>query len=274
MIGGEQREREDARGDERPVSDSSMQANGMAAGAAAAAAAVGEEEIGMVEERQSGGESPASRQQQQQHSPAISRVWRVFSAVNESTKWVATAATAAAVLAARNRAAAWFVIGAVANAANGKLLKRLLQHERPASARGRKVDPGMPSSHALSLAYLSIYGAIAGVQWHGVTTESIVAASLLVSLAGLLAILRVLLGLHTPLQVLVGWGMGACMAVLWWQCGLRLPLLPGVAPHAPLLDAAISLAGLVVFALFVLVEVRRWLVKASGGRMGGEAASR
>ncbi|CAI5510334.1 unnamed protein product [Closterium sp. Naga37s-1] len=115
-----------------------------------------------------------------------SRLWHVLSVINDSTKWVATVATAVTVLATHNRAAAWFVVGAVLNVANGKALKRILRHERPETARGKKADPGMPSSHALSLSYLSVYAAVAGLQCYGMTPYTITGASLLVSLAAFL----------------------------------------------------------------------------------------
>lgn len=45
------------------------------------------------------------------------------------------------------------------NSINGKVLKKVLNHERPEGAE--KADPGMPSSHAVSLSYLSVYAASA-----------------------------------------------------------------------------------------------------------------
>ncbi|CAI7848896.1 unnamed protein product [Closterium sp. NIES-53] len=205
-------------------------------------------------------------------SSPSSRLWHVLSVINDSTKWVATVATTVTVLATHNRAAAWFVVGAVLNVANGKALKRILRHERPETARGKKADPGMPSSHALSLSYLSVYAAVAGLQRYGMTPYTVTGASLLVSLAAFLAILRVLLGLHTYAQIAVGWGMGTAMALLWSNAASSLPQLPFLQQHAAWVDGGVAVAGMVMFSLFVLVEVRKWLAKAGGGvmRHGGE----
>ncbi|CAI5483205.1 unnamed protein product [Closterium sp. Yama58-4] len=200
-------------------------------------------------------------------SSSSSRLLHVLSVINDSTKWVATVATAVTVIATHNRAAAWFVVGAVLNVANGKALKRILRHERPETARGKKADPGMPSSHALSLSYLSVYGAVAALQRFGMTPYTITGASLLVSLAAFLAILRVVLGLHTPAQIAVGWVMGTAVALLWSHAASSLPQLPFLQQHAAWVDAGVVVAGMVMFSLFVLVEVRKWLAKAGGGVM-------
>jgi dolichyldiphosphatase len=51
-------------------------------------------------------------------------------------------------------------VGAVTNAFVNKALKYVLNHARPASGLHLKTDPGMPSSHAQSLAYLAGYPAL------------------------------------------------------------------------------------------------------------------
>lgn len=45
----------------------------------------------------------------------------------------------------------WVLLGAVANSLLSVVLKRTLNHERPAPAM--RSDPGMPSSHAQSIFY-------------------------------------------------------------------------------------------------------------------------
>ena len=45
----------------------------------------------------------------------------------------------------------WFLLGAVGNSLLSMVLKKMLNHERPAAAL--RSDPGMPSSHAQSIFY-------------------------------------------------------------------------------------------------------------------------
>jgi hypothetical protein len=80
--------------------------------------------------------------------------------LNESTKWVVSATAAAVAAHRRDAAVGWAIIGAVASAFLNKAAKRALNQRRPDSAAGRKADPGMPSSHANSLAFLGTSAAI------------------------------------------------------------------------------------------------------------------
>lgn len=54
----------------------------------------------------------------------------------------------AVLVAAHNEWAAWAVVGAVLSSFLCKVLKHVINEQRPASAR--KKDPGMPSSHSNS----------------------------------------------------------------------------------------------------------------------------
>lgn len=49
----------------------------------------------------------------------------------------------------------WAAIGSVINSWLSITLKRILNHERPAS--GLRSDPGMPSSHAQSIFYVEAF---------------------------------------------------------------------------------------------------------------------
>lgn len=127
------------------------------------------------------------------------------------TKWGVLISFLSVVVSRPNAAAAWLVIGATANGVAAKLFKRLLNHDRPVTARGRKDDPGMPSSHAQSLAFLCTYAAVTAraAGWP-------VGGSVAVALAGaFLASLRVWMGLHTWPQVIVGASLGCSYSLLW-----------------------------------------------------------
>lgn len=132
------------------------------------------------------------------------------------------------------------VTGSIAAAFNNKLLKRLINQSRPEAAR--KADPGMPSSHAQSLAFLSTYCVIGkGHSARGVRTrrrtshrpraglqyaiperpQAVAAGAAVAALGSFLAWLRVRLGFHTADQVLVGCLVGVTSASLWHWLGLQ-----------------------------------------------------
>ena len=79
--------------------------------------------------------------------------------VNESTKFIVSGACLAVLITHPNVPVCWCLSGSVFNSLNSKLLKRLINESRPDGAT--KLDPGMPSSHAVSLSYLSVYAASA-----------------------------------------------------------------------------------------------------------------
>lgn len=149
--------------------------------------------------------------------------------VNESTKFVVAGAALVTLVTHPNVPVAWCLIGSVVNSIAGKLLKRLLNHARPTGAA--KADPGMPSSHAVSLAYLSVYAASGLLQRGGgietnptawpvpVWAVPLIAAGL-VSTGMFFTWLRVALGYHTWPQVLAGYAMGAANAVAWFAASI------------------------------------------------------
>lgn len=56
--------------------------------------------------------------------------------------------------------ALWVVMGSVVNAILSKILKRILNQERPVSTL--RSDPGMPSSHAQSIFFIVTYIILSG----------------------------------------------------------------------------------------------------------------
>ena len=54
----------------------------------------------------------------------------------------------------------WAVIGGVANGVASKLLKKAFNEQRPITALGQKADPGMPSTHAQSFGFFSLYASL------------------------------------------------------------------------------------------------------------------
>ncbi|CAE7202434.1 LPPE2 [Symbiodinium natans] len=161
----------------------------------------------------------------------------VLARINAGTKWIVSGAVLGVLLWRRHDATCWALLGSVLAAANCKLWKILLKQSRPAGAP--KLDPGMPSSHAQSLGFLSSYAALdlilpfddSGVRlWQPGVSRSLAAAGILGSAMGF-TWLRVTLGFHTSAQVTVGFGLGVASAALW-QLLYGSVYLPALAADA------------------------------------------
>lgn len=133
----------------------------------------------------------------------------------DATKWTVTVLMVLVVAHYRDRRIFLFAVGSLVNSGCAKLLKKLLQQPRPDGARQH--DPGMPSSHAMSLAYLSV-GLVLDVLAR--YTSAVPLLPLALAWAFLVAAvvascLRVSLGYHTRTQVVVGWIVGVVNCLLW-----------------------------------------------------------
>ena len=189
----------------------------------------------------------------------------VFEYLNESTKFVVSATAMVFLMFHPTVETCWCLLGSIVNSVNGKLLKRMLNHSRPDGAK--KVDPGMPSSHATSLSYLSWYAALAFAfepnAFGLATTVTRTLAFGLVSLGAFLAYLRVKLGFHTWPQVYVGYGLGSSTALVWILFGKRY-LIQHLARHPERLKNlhACLVVAIGLFALSAIKWVKE-LVKSS-----------
>jgi len=189
----------------------------------------------------------------------------VFEYLNESTKFVVSATAMVFLVFHPTVETCWCLLGSIVNSVNGKLLKRMLNHSRPDGAK--KVDPGMPSSHATSLSYLSWYAALAFAfepnAFGLATTVTRTLAFGLVSLGAFLAYLRVKLGFHTWPQVYVGYGLGSSTALVWILFGKGY-LIQHLARHPERLKNlhACLVVAIGLFALSAIKWVKE-LVKSS-----------
>lgn len=106
-----------------------------------------------------------------------------------------------------------FFIGSICNAVLGKVLKRILNQERPRlddnddddDGRQRPTDKGMPSSHAMSLGFICTLTALT-IPYTALPLVAFVVASLYY---------RVQTKLHTVEQVTVGLALGSTNGYLW-----------------------------------------------------------
>lgn len=189
-------------------------------------------------------------------NPDMARHHPVLDVINDSTKWSVSAIAFGTLLLRRDVTACWCIMGSVVAAFNCRLLKYAINQSRPESAR--KADPGMPSSHANSLAFLSTYVAVAaaaGLDWCSIMGVSLVLG--VPAAALFLAWLRVVLGYHTTPQVAVGWVVGASSAAWWWHLG-QTKLQPALQQHP---SRTLWLYGVTcaAVAFFVWQNVARWV---------------
>ncbi|KXZ45760.1 hypothetical protein GPECTOR_51g746 [Gonium pectorale] len=171
------------------------------------------------------------------------------------TKWAVSAAVFVVLVVRRDAAVAWCVLGSIIASFLNKALKYVINEQRPANAR--KDDPGMPSSHANSLAFLGAYTALALGEGSAPLSAAGMGAAGILLLSLFLTWLRVRLGYHTVPQVLVGYALGAATAVAWHQLGSR-HWLQALAAR-PDLQAVLYGCTAMAVALFAFRNVRSWL---------------
>ncbi|GIL50926.1 hypothetical protein Vafri_7008 [Volvox africanus] len=187
----------------------------------------------------------------------------LLTTINELTKWAVSTAVFAVLLLRRDLAVAWCVLGSIIASFINKALKHVINEQRPPSAR--KADPGMPSSHANSLAFLGVYTALALAQGAAAVSAGSAAAAAVLALSVFLTWLRVRLGYHTVPQVLVGYGLGAATAIAWYRLGTGYAL-KALAERPEQRLALYGCTALAV-ALFAVRNVMAWF-KERGGFSG------
>ncbi|KAK6924392.1 Phosphatidic acid phosphatase type 2/haloperoxidase [Dillenia turbinata] len=139
---------------------------------------------------------------------------RFESSFNRLSKWIFAALFGAVVLCRHDAEALWAAMGSVANAGLSFILKRILNQERPSPTR--RTDPGMPSSHAQCIFFITMFSILSVVEWLGVNDISLIISALTLIFGSSLSWLRVSQQLHTVSQVLVGAAVGSIFSILWF----------------------------------------------------------
>lgn len=212
-----------------------------------------------------------------------SRATRAFDALGSSTRWSVAGAVFVALVVRRDASTLAWVVGALSNAVLSKVLKRAINQARPDDAV--LSDPGMPSSHAMSLGYIStsvvgfaFLAAAANATppwWAAVPPQA--TAALLWGYAALAASWRVQRGLHSAEQVAVGAVLGCANGAAFAAYGS--PLLTGMLQTAVGEGVAggdvgaPALLGVLVFGACAVGSVERKLSKLLH-RMGGGSADK
>ncbi|KAJ0962890.1 hypothetical protein J5N97_028012 [Dioscorea zingiberensis] len=180
-----------------------------------------------------------------------------FEAVlNTMSKWLVASIFGLVILWRHDAEALWAATGSVVNAFLSITLKKILNHQRPVSTL--RSDPGMPSSHAQSIFYITVLGILSLFHWMGINLFTITIGAFTLASGTYLAWLRVSQQLHTKGQVLVGAILGSLCAISWFWLW-----------HAFVLNAFISslwvriivILGSAIFCTaFLLNVVRPWIM--------------
>ncbi|KAJ4872634.1 hypothetical protein Rs2_45695 [Raphanus sativus] len=134
--------------------------------------------------------------------------------VNSLSKWVVSILFASIVLLRHDGTALWGIIGSVSNAALSVVLKRILNQARPATTS--RTDPGMPSTHAQSISFISVFAVLSVMEWLGITKVSMFLSCLILASCSYFIRLRVSQKLHTSSQVVVGAIVGSVFCIFWY----------------------------------------------------------
>ncbi len=145
--------------------------------------------------------------------------------INKHDKWLVSGTVFALVVRNFGVPAVWTLLGSLVNAVVCKIAKRLINQPRPGSSARERADSGMPSSHACSITFLSVYAAVLILQQdstdslvESATTQATAAAAAIfvVALGAFLTSLRVICGDHTVAQVAAGAALGLLDVGTWY----------------------------------------------------------
>jgi len=164
-------------------------------------------------------------------------------------------------------------IGSIINSVWGKILKKLLNHDRPAelqlneNVKLKPSDGGMPSSHAMSLGFIGtaiLMGVVPG-------EKQLIVSAIMATYSAIALRYRVRDHLHTVEQVAVGLFLGVGNAITWLKYGVggdhSGPLITWVKDHCVSADSGLlpypALAVPVIVGVLVVGSferrIARWL---------------
>ncbi|KAK8462925.1 hypothetical protein SEVIR_1G293700v4 [Setaria viridis] len=174
----------------------------------------------------------------------------VEATLNWASKWLVAGSYVFAVFWKHDVEIMWILLGASANYLLSLILKKMLNHERPAP--DLRSDPGMPSSHAQSICFAATLLVLSWYYYLGTNYLTMILGPATLSMATYLSWLRVSRRLHTANQVMAGAALGSAFGALWfalWRSLVQEALLTSSlsARIAVILGSAVSCVGIVVY---------------------------
>lgn len=178
--------------------------------------------------------------------------------VNSLSKWLFTVLFGIFLLIRHDAAALWAASGSVINAAMSIILKRLLNQERPVS--NLRSDPGMPSSHAQSISYITAYIILSVIKYWGLNGITAAISGIFLSIGSYFIWLRVSQQLHTISQIVVGALLGITFSTLWFWAWDSIVLKAYV--HNLWVQIVTILGGAAFCIGFILHVIRYWVMES------------
>ncbi|KAI3882656.1 hypothetical protein MKW92_012264 [Papaver armeniacum] len=180
----------------------------------------------------------------------------IESTLNHLSKWLVVTVFGIIVVWRHDALAMWAAMGAVANAWLSITLKRLLNQERPVASLGS--GPGMPSSHAQSIFFASVYAILSLVKSLGSNGVTVTIGVLGLAFSSYLSWLRISQRHHTISQVVVGAILGSICSILWfhsWYWFVQQAFLSFLW-----IRIIIVLEGVTCCVIFLLYVIKHWLM--------------
>lgn len=183
----------------------------------------------------------------------------ILKSIDRATKWWVSAAVAIITISFSNETTAvvpFYVTGALVTAAFAKLLKKLINQSRPTTSK--KIDPGMPSSHATCSSFLFLSAASSlALKLHDRPVLALASFGCVEGVGVLLSVLRILNGEHTAAQVVVGYCIGTISFASLFV--VERFVLGGVDNAlGPAGRSTVTLVCLVCAIIFTAKYVRKW----------------
>ncbi|XP_056844391.1 lipid phosphate phosphatase epsilon 2, chloroplastic [Raphanus sativus] len=113
----------------------------------------------------------------------------------------------------------------------------------------------MPSSHAQSISFISVFTILSVMEWLGTNELSLFLTGLILALASYFTWLRVSQKLHTTSQVVVGAIFGSVYSTLWyitWNSLVQIPFTSSFSVQAAVF--AVAAASALGFSVYVLLN--------------------
>ncbi|XP_071724055.1 lipid phosphate phosphatase epsilon 2, chloroplastic-like [Rutidosis leptorrhynchoides] len=181
-------------------------------------------------------------------------VSQLESTINRLSKWIVSGLFAGLVLWRHDGEALWLVMGSVVNSILSVALKRIFKQERPFA--NLRSDPGMPSSHAMSIFFIFTFLIMSIIEWLGTNELSLALGVFTLTSASYLTWLRVSQKLHTISQVVVGAILGTTFSILWYSSWIEI--LQEAFDSSLWVQVAV-LFGAAVFSLgFLSYVIKNW----------------